>query len=94
MEQPAIFVERTLAIIKPDAIDQASDILSFIENNGFAILQVKMGAGGGGGPGAGGGPTPFSPICPFSKSHVALSLIDGCKWAKLFIVLVAWTMDM
>jgi len=41
MEQPAIFVERTLAIIKPDAIQQDADILRFIENHGFAILQVQ-----------------------------------------------------
>ena len=44
MEQPAIFVERTLAIIKPDAIDQSSAILRFIEDHGFAILQVSKSA--------------------------------------------------
>ena len=42
MEQPAIFVERTLAIIKPDAIDQSAAILRFIEDHGFAILQVLI----------------------------------------------------
>ena len=42
MEQPAIFVERTLAIIKPDSIEQSADILKFIENHGFAILQVRQ----------------------------------------------------
>ncbi|KAL5261155.1 hypothetical protein ACHWQZ_G007005 [Mnemiopsis leidyi] len=41
MEQPAIFVERTLAIIKPDAIDQSAAILRFIEDHGFAILQQR-----------------------------------------------------
>ena len=40
MEYPAIFVERTLGIIKPDAIDQSEKILRYIEDNGFAILQV------------------------------------------------------
>ena len=42
MEQPAIFVERTLAIIKPDAIEESAKILSFIENHGFGILQVNI----------------------------------------------------
>lgn len=42
MEQPAIFVERTLAIIKPDAIEQGAAILRFIEDHGFAILQVCL----------------------------------------------------
>jgi len=41
MEQPAIFVERTLAIIKPDAIEESAKILSFIENHGFGILQQR-----------------------------------------------------
>jgi nucleoside-diphosphate kinase len=37
-------LERTLAIIKPDAIErgQAGEILSIIERNGFRILGMKM----------------------------------------------------
>lgn len=35
-----IVVERTLAIIKPDAIDRAEEIVEIIKDNGFTILQV------------------------------------------------------
>jgi hypothetical protein len=35
-----IFVERTLALIKPDVINKANEIETIILNNGFTILQV------------------------------------------------------
>lgn len=35
-----IYVERTLAIIKPDAIDKAAEIENIILKSGFTILQV------------------------------------------------------
>jgi hypothetical protein len=35
-----IFVERTLAIVKPDAISKAHEIETNILKNGFTILQV------------------------------------------------------
>lgn len=35
-----IYVERTLAIIKPDAIDKAEEIEDIILKSGFTILQV------------------------------------------------------
>lgn len=38
---PAISVERTLAIIKPDAIDRAEEIVEHIKEYGFTILQVR-----------------------------------------------------
>lgn len=41
-DPPAITVERTLAIIKPDAIDQADNIIEDIKSNGFTILQVRI----------------------------------------------------
>ena len=41
-DPPAITVERTLAIIKPDAIDQADNIIEDIKKNGFTILQVRI----------------------------------------------------
>lgn len=37
---PRIYVERTLAIIKPDAIDKAEEIENIILKSGFTILQV------------------------------------------------------
>ena len=37
---PGITVERTLAIIKPDAIDRADEIIEAIKERGFTILQV------------------------------------------------------
>lgn len=39
-EAPAVTVERTLAIIKPDAIHFADEIIQEIKSNGFTILQV------------------------------------------------------
>lgn len=39
---PGIFVERTLALIKPDAIDKADEIEDIILRSGFTILQVIM----------------------------------------------------
>lgn len=39
-EKNGIFVERTLALIKPDAINSANDIEAIIFNHGFTILQV------------------------------------------------------
>ena len=35
-----IFVERTLAIVKPDAISKANEIETIILKNGFTVLQV------------------------------------------------------
>ena len=40
MEPPQIYVERTLALIKPDAIDKAEEIEEIILQSGFTILQV------------------------------------------------------
>ena len=37
---PCVVVERTLAIIKPDAIDREEEIIEDIVSNGFMILQV------------------------------------------------------
>lgn len=37
---PGIYVERTLALIKPDAIDNADQIGDKILRSGFTILQV------------------------------------------------------
>lgn len=39
-DPPAVTVERTLAIIKPDAVECADEIIEEIKNNGFSILQV------------------------------------------------------
>ena len=33
---------RTLAIIKPDAIDKRDEIEEIIQQHGFSILQVKL----------------------------------------------------
>lgn len=33
-------LEQTLAIVKPDAIDKADEIVSVIHREGFAVLQV------------------------------------------------------
>ena len=41
MPHPHIYVERTLAIIKPDAIHKAEEIQDIILRSGFAILQVR-----------------------------------------------------
>uniref|UniRef100_UPI0037E9B8D1 nucleoside diphosphate kinase homolog 5 n=1 Tax=Semicossyphus pulcher TaxID=241346 RepID=UPI0037E9B8D1 len=45
MEQsshPRIYVERTLALIKPNAIDKADEIEDIILKSGFTILQKRM----------------------------------------------------
>ena len=42
MEPPHIYVERTLAIIKPDALHKAEEIEDIIVRSGFAVLQVKL----------------------------------------------------
>ena len=39
-DPPAVTVERTLAIIKPDAIEYADEIIEEIKRRGFTILQV------------------------------------------------------
>lgn len=41
-DPPAVTVERTLAIIKPDAIDQTEEIIEEIKCRGFTILQVHV----------------------------------------------------
>lgn len=41
-DPPAVTVERTLAIIKPDAIDQAEEIIEEIKRHDFTILQVCL----------------------------------------------------
>lgn len=41
MNSPQIFVERTLAIIKPDAIPKADEIEDIILRSGFTILQKR-----------------------------------------------------
>lgn len=41
-DEPAITVERTLAIIKPDAIHYAEEIIEEIKANGFTIVQVSI----------------------------------------------------
>ncbi|XP_026214249.1 nucleoside diphosphate kinase homolog 5 isoform X2 [Anabas testudineus] len=40
--QPRIYVERTLALIKPDAIHKAEEIEDIILKSGFIILQRKL----------------------------------------------------
>lgn len=40
-EPPAVTVERTLAIIKPDIIRLADEIEEEIKSCGFTILQVR-----------------------------------------------------
>lgn len=44
MDAPQIYVERTLAIVKPDAIHKSEEIEDIILRSGFAILQVKTSA--------------------------------------------------
>ena len=40
LQAPRIYVERTLALIKPDAIKKAEEIEDIILRSGFCILQV------------------------------------------------------
>lgn len=40
MPQPQIFVERTLALIKPDVVDKEEEIEDLILRSGFLIVQV------------------------------------------------------
>ena len=42
MDPPQIFVERTLALVKPEAIDKAEEIEEIIIQSGFTILQVSF----------------------------------------------------
>jgi hypothetical protein len=35
-----IFVERTLALIKPDVVNKANEIETILLNHGFTVLQV------------------------------------------------------
>jgi len=42
MKPPQIYLERTLAIIKPDAMDKAEEIEDIILRNGFTVLQVVL----------------------------------------------------
>ena len=42
MRNPQIYVERTLAIIKPDAMNKSDEIEDLILRNGFSILQVRL----------------------------------------------------
>lgn len=42
MDAPQIYVERTLAIVKPDAIHKSEEIEDIILRSGFAILQVIL----------------------------------------------------
>jgi hypothetical protein len=39
---PTIYVERTLAIIKPDAVHKSDEIEEIILQHGFTILQVRF----------------------------------------------------
>ncbi|XP_064594404.1 nucleoside diphosphate kinase homolog 5-like [Liolophura sinensis] len=41
MEQPSIYVEKTLAIVKPDAINKSEEIEDIILRSGFSILQKR-----------------------------------------------------
>jgi len=41
MEAPHIYVERTLAIIKPDALHKAEEIIDIILRSGFSVLQQR-----------------------------------------------------
>lgn len=40
-DPPAITVERTLAIIKPDAVHRADEVIEDIKCLGFAVLSVS-----------------------------------------------------
>ena len=47
MDPPHIYVERSLAIIKPDAVHKSEEIQDIILRSGFAILQVRVSVVGG-----------------------------------------------
>ena len=36
-----VFLERTLAIVKPDASDKASEILDIAQQAGFNVISVR-----------------------------------------------------
>lgn len=40
LNKHGIFVERTLALIKPDAVNKANEIETILLNQGFTVLQV------------------------------------------------------
>ena len=42
MDPPQIFLERTLAIVKPDAVLKSDEIEDIILRSGFTILQVGL----------------------------------------------------
>ena len=42
MQNPRIYVEKTLIIIKPDAMKHKEKIENFILNKGFTILKVTF----------------------------------------------------
>jgi len=37
-----IFVERTLALVKPDAVNKADEIETVLLSHGFTVLQVSL----------------------------------------------------
>lgn len=41
MPHPQVYLERTLAIVKPDAMHKVDEIEDIILRNGFSILQVN-----------------------------------------------------
>lgn len=41
MPEPQIFVEKTLALIKPDVVAKEEEIEDLILRSGFMIIQVK-----------------------------------------------------
>lgn len=43
MPSPQIYVEKTLAIIKPDIVDKEEEIQDIILRSGFTIVQVTSG---------------------------------------------------
>jgi len=42
LNKHGIFVERTLALIKPDAVNKANEIETILLNHGFTVLQVCL----------------------------------------------------
>ena len=42
MPYPQIYVERTLVIVKPDAMPKVDEIEHIILNNGFTVLAVSF----------------------------------------------------